>query len=59
MAKKKKETAVEAVAEVATGRTLTMDNGDVYGITAEDGKYYVCGVTKFRKSNPHIVKVEG
>lgn len=59
MAKKKKETVLETSSETKASKTLTMDNGAVYEIVSEDGKYYYCGTTRFRKSNPHITKVEG
>lgn len=59
MAKKKKETVLETSSETKASKTLTMDNGSVYEIVSEDGKYYYCGTTQFRKSNPHITKVEG
>lgn len=59
MAKKKKETVLETTSEVTPSKALTMDNGAVYDVVSEDSKYYYCGATKFRKSNPHIAKVKG
>ena len=64
MAKKKKEeklaeTVSEDISEASARRFLTMDNGKRYEVVSEDGKYFRCGATQFRKSNPHILKVEG
>ena len=46
------------VSEAAGRKFLTMDNGAVYEVVSEDGKYFRCGATQFRKNNPHILKVE-
>lgn len=40
-------------------KTLLLDNGAAYKVTDDRGKYFTCGNVKFRKGNPHIIKVEG
>lgn len=36
---------------------LTMKNGKEYKVTDENGKYYICGKTQFRKMNEDIASV--
>lgn len=50
MAKKAKSRAPELV--------LVMKNGEKFTITGEDGRYWYCGETRFRKSNEDILTVE-
>lgn len=52
MAKKKLIFEKEAVK-----RVLELDTGEIFEVVSEDGKYYRCGNTQFRKSNPHILSV--
>lgn len=56
MARRKKETEAEETA--VSRRVLVMDDGETHEITGEEGKYYLCGWSRFRKGNPHIVSVE-
>ncbi len=35
-----------------------MKDGTTYIVTDEIGKFYICGNTQFKKSNPNIIKVE-
>lgn len=42
----------------ATKKYLYLTNSERYEVTGEDGKYFVCGKTAFRKSNPAIQRVE-
>ena len=37
---------------------LVMKSGERYEITGENGKYYLCNGTQFRKGNQSIEKVE-
>lgn len=50
MAKKAKSRAPELV--------LVMKSGEKFAITGEDGRYWYCGETRFRKSNEGILTVE-
>ena len=56
MARKKREAETEEMS--AARRVLVMDNGAEHEITGEDGKYYLCGWSRFRRGNPHIVSVK-
>lgn len=38
-------------------KTLIMTNGQKHDVVSEDGKYFYCRKTQFKKSNPNIVKV--
>ena len=74
MAKKKKAQAVlEAPAEIEnteaevtecvdtptiSRKMIRLDNGSLYEVLSENGKYYVCDGGTFRKGNPHIRSVE-
>jgi len=40
-----------------TKKVLVMENGSRFDVTDENGKYYICGETQFRKMNPQILKV--
>ena len=40
-------------------QVLKLDSGAEYEIVSQDGKYFYCGMTQFRKSNPHIISVMG
>lgn len=60
MGKKKKaflETDAETSESTKTRRILKLDSGAEYNIVSEDGRYFYCGETQFRKSNPHIVEI--
>ena len=39
-------------------RILVFRDGTTKTITDENGKYWICGKTQFRKSNPDIVEVK-
>ena len=39
-------------------KILKMNDGKKYKVVDENGKYYICQKTQFRKSNPNIVSVE-
>ncbi len=39
------------------GKILTLRTGETYPVLSEDGCYYYCGMTQFRKENPMIVDV--
>ncbi len=52
MAKKKQKNEQES-----KGKYIVMANGKEYLVTGEEGKYYVCGETRFRKGNRNIVKI--
>lgn len=39
------------------GKILTLRTGETYPVLSEDGRYYYCGMTQFRKENPMIVDV--
>lgn len=41
-----------------TEKILVMINGDRLTITGEDGKYWLCSETRFRKLSKQIVSVE-
>lgn len=63
MGKKKKtevlsDTFTETSFNPPAKTILTMDNGMVYEVVSEDGKYFRCRNTQFRKANPHILRVE-
>lgn len=45
------------MAKPKTRKVLKHKNGTEYGITKENGKYYICGKTQFRKSNPDIAEI--
>ena len=57
----KKEKKAEAMLETApqneTRQILLMRGGAEYEIVSEDGRYYYCGMTQFRKSNPNIAGI--
>lgn len=38
-------------------KTLVMDNGKTYEVIGENGKYYLCKGTQFRKNNSCIKEV--
>ena len=42
----------------AAGAVLVMKDGTRYAILSEQGKYFVCEGTQFRKGNPRILTVE-
>ena len=58
MAKKKKTEATTSSVYKAKRTVLTMDSGAKYEVVMMDGKYLYCESTRFRRSNPHIVKIE-
>lgn len=39
-------------------KVLLLSTGAEFPVTSEDGKYYYCGATQFRKANPLIVEVK-
>lgn len=41
-----------------TEKILVMINGDRHTITGEDGKYWLCGETRFRKLSKQIASIE-
>lgn len=54
------KTAAEAenkTVEPVVRHILRMDNGAEYEIVSEDGVYYYCGETQFRRGNRHIQEV--
>lgn len=53
MAKKKKNCEYGATREY-----LTMKNGAEYKVDCKDGKYFYCGDTRFRITNPNILSVQ-
>ena len=38
-------------------KIIVMKNGAEFPIIGEDGKYFYCGNTQFRKSNPMIAEI--
>ena len=57
MARKKKTQTMLEETSASAKKTITLDNGAEYVVLSENGKYYVCCGTQFRKSNPRIVAV--
>ena len=55
MARRKKEPDSADIS--ASRRILRLDGGTEFEITGENGKYFLCGATRFRKGNPRIVSV--
>ena len=45
------------MAKPKTRKVLKLKDGTEYGITKENGKYYICGKTQFRKANPNIAEI--
>lgn len=43
--------------ERKTGKFLLFRNGREYKVLSENGKYYFCNGTQFRKMNPAIAQV--
>ena len=39
------------------GWTVTLKTGDQYRITEVTDRFYVCGITRFKRTNPDIVSV--
>lgn len=44
--------------ELSMAKVLKMKSGKKYKILDENGKYYICEHTQFRKANPDILAVE-
>lgn len=55
MAKRK---AVKAEMTGTERRVLLLRSGEKVPVFAEDGRFYYCGTTRFRKANADILKVE-
>lgn len=39
-------------------KVLVLKNGETFEILSEQGRYYKCKCTQFRKNNPEILRVE-
>lgn len=39
------------------GWTITLKTGEKYVITEVSDRFYICGITRFRKSNPDIMEI--
>ena len=59
MSERKKTTRVNRKEKqsVEKSKMLVLKNGRTYRIMQEQGKYYMCEGTQFRKSNPNILEV--
>lgn len=40
-----------------TKKVLVLKNGEKHTITAQEGKYYICGKTQFRIASPDIKEI--
>jgi len=50
--------AATAKAEEPDSRVLVLRTGEKMPVFAEDGRFYYCGTTRFRKTNADVLKVE-
>ena len=41
----------------STKKILVLKNGEKHTVTAQEGKYYICGKTQFRIASPDIQEV--
>lgn len=39
-------------------KQVVLHSGETFAVLSEDGRYYYCGRTRFRKTNADILKVE-
>lgn len=55
---KKKQETIPADTEKTNRKAVMTSKGDVYEVTGETGKYYICGDKQFSVTSPFITVCE-